>query len=139
MISSQVSTNGIISFGLPFYIHQPFLFPSPFTIISSQYLVAPFWSDVDIRTEGTISYEVHSIGNDASEAILSTVSGFISNYTGDSFNGSWLLVALWDSVHEFPATDPAVSLTLIFILSCVYIIVYNFHHLDQYLPRSRNN
>ena len=112
-ISSQVSTNGIISFGLPFYIHQPFLFPSPFTVVSSQYLVAPFWSDVDIRTDGTVTYEVHTSDNEASATILSTISGFISDYTGVSFSGSWLLVVLWDSVREFPATDTAVSLTLI--------------------------
>lgn len=119
LISLQVSTNGIISFGLPFYNHQPSLFPGPSTIISSQYLVAPFWSDVDIRTAGTITYEVHTIDNEDSGAILSTVSEFISTYTGDGFNGSWLLVVLWDGVREFPATDDAVSFTLILTFSCL--------------------
>ena len=58
---------------------------------------------MDIRNDGAISFEVHTIGNETSEALLSNVSNFISNYTGDVFLGTWMLVAFWEDVGPFPA------------------------------------
>ena len=88
-----------MSFGTPFYNHQPEEFPGGFSDISSLYLVAPFWSDVDIRRDGAVFYEIHSESN----AVMEQVSAFVSDYTGDDFQGSWMLVAQWDRVHPYPA------------------------------------
>ena len=92
-----------MSFSAPFYNHQPYAFPSDFSDVASVYLVAPFWSDVDIRREGAVFYEVHMTGNSGSEDLLGVVSDFVSDYTGDDFVGSWMLIAQWDKVHPYPA------------------------------------
>lgn len=95
----QIGTNGVISFEQPFTHHIPSLFPSDLTFISSAYLLAPFWSDVDISFYGSIFYEVHAT---PSSPLLSQVNEFISNYTETDFTGRWMLVAQWDEVHQFP-------------------------------------
>ena len=95
----QVGTNGIISFQQPFTHHIPSLFPSELTFISSAYLLAPFWSDVDIGIYGSIFYEVH---NNSNSLLISQVNRFLSNYTETDFNGTWMLVVQWDEVHQFP-------------------------------------
>ena len=100
----QIATNGIISFGAGFYIHTPVEFPGPFSDVADAYLVAPFWSDNDIRLDGEIFYEVHVAGNNSnSDQILSQVSAFVSNQTADDFTGTWMLVVQWDEVNPFPA------------------------------------
>ena len=110
----QVATNGILSFGVPFYNAEPYAFPSDFSDIASLYLIAPFWSDVDIRREGSVFYEVHTTENAASEDLLGDVSAFVSNYTGNDFQGSWMLIAQWDEVHPFPAGSPFAEFLSIF-------------------------
>ena len=98
----QVGTNGIISFGLPFYLSSAVLFPGSFSDVTNTYVVAPFWSDVDIRSVGEIFYEVHSTGDSTrSDDLLASVSEFITNQTGNQFSGLWMLVAQWDEVPEY--------------------------------------
>ena len=101
----QIGTNGIISFQQPFFHHLPYLFPSEFTYISSAFVLAPFWSDVDITYAGSIKYEVH---NHSNNSFLSQVSTFISNYTGSEFEGTWLLVAQWEQVPPHPGQHSTV-------------------------------
>ena len=87
-------TNGLISFDIPytFFFNQPF----PGTV-SNLYLIAPFWDDVDIRSEsGTISYEIHTSGPS-----LETVSSYVRSQTNSSFEGYWMIVVYWDRVHQF--------------------------------------
>ena len=91
----------MISFQQPFTHHVPFLFPSEFTFISSSFILAPFWSDVDIREVGSIQYEVHT-GRENSQ--ISLVNQFISNYTNDEFAGTWMLLVQWDQVPPFPGS-----------------------------------
>ena len=102
---SQVGTNGIISFQQPFTHHIPFLFPSEFTFVSSAFLLAPFWSDVDITTTGSVQYEVHTGGTDS---FISQVSSFIADYYGRHFIGEWLLVAQWSRVPPYPGDSSIV-------------------------------
>ena len=94
----QIGTNGVISFQQPFTHPVPYIFPSELTFISSAFLLAPFWSDVDISIYGSIFYEVHSGAN---SSLISQVSSFISNHTGNDFIGTWMLVVQWDQVHEY--------------------------------------
>ena len=89
----------MISFQESFTHHVPYLFPSEFTFISSAFLLAPFWSDIDITFYGSIFYEVHS-GYDS--LLISQVNDFISNHTEGNFTGTWMLVVQWDEVREFP-------------------------------------
>lgn len=88
----------MISFAQPFTHPIPSLFPSDLTFISSAFLLAPFWSDVDATIYGAIFYEVHSGSN---SSLISQVNSFISNRTGNEFTGTWMLVVQWDEVRQY--------------------------------------
>lgn len=100
----QVGTNGIFSFSEPFYSAGATAFPGTSTTVARAYLVAPYWDDVDIRLAGNISYEVHSRrdNNPGSNQLLDDVSNFVEMSTGQSFQGTWMLVAEWEEVHPWP-------------------------------------
>ena len=99
----QVGTNGIVSLGEPFYFSASSNFPTANYFIHSANVTAPFWSDVDTRLAGSVSYETHQRGfNAESNAKLERVSGFISARQNISFTASWMLVAHWDKVHPYP-------------------------------------
>ena len=63
-------------------------------------MVAPFWSDVDNRIEGSIQYQVFNAVTD--NDTISEVSSYISQAVNSSFNGLWMLVAEWRDVHPYP-------------------------------------
>ena len=66
-------------------------------------MFAPFWSDIDIRKSGSVSYETYFRGtSDDEDAVLDRVSGFIATQTSSGFFGYWMMVAQWDAVHPFP-------------------------------------
>ena len=54
---------------------------------------------MDIRTTGSVQYEVHTGDTDT---LISQTSSFISEYYGSEFVGEWLLVAEWNRVPPFP-------------------------------------
>ena len=92
---TQVSTNGILSFGQAFTFHYPEHFPGS---SSSSYLVAPFWADNDITNgQGQVSYEVHDIPTEGME----WVGTFVSQQEQTSFSPSWMMVAEWKEVPQF--------------------------------------
>ena len=92
----QVGTNGLISFGAPITDFSPSLFP-----LEHDFIVAPFWSDVDISTGvGQIRYEVHTTSSVGS-TFLSNVSQFIEEQTNTSFTGQWMLLVEWEEVPQF--------------------------------------
>jgi hypothetical protein len=94
-IAPQVSTNGILSFARPFPYHSPHLFPGTSFY---NFLIAPFWSDNDIRRGiGEVSYWVHSGQSDS----LTFVSTYISQQEQVKFNGTWMLAAEWRNVPEY--------------------------------------
>ena len=104
----QVGTNGYFSFGRQVTNCCPIPFPN-----GPYYLVAPFWSDIDIRGDdgGEIYYQVHSRGSKSvSDELLDEVSVFISNSQQTVFNGSWMLVATWDHVKAYSGDPFNVSL-----------------------------
>ena len=102
--SLQVGTNGLISFGSSYnsFANQPF--PGS---VSSNYLVAPFWDDVDIRGgNGIISYEIYDSGY-----FLDHVSAFVRQQRPSTFQGTWMAVVYWDEVHPyFGATSTEVGI-----------------------------
>ena len=106
-----MSTNGAISFGTGWFFWTPQPFPTTAFFTRNSYVVAPFWSDNDIRINGSIRYEVHSRvagPNTTSTRLLNEVSSFIinqRNLTADSFQGQWMLVAEWNEVHPYPHGD----------------------------------
>ncbi len=98
----QVGTNGIISFGAPFQHWSPNPFPTTDYWTRTSYVVAPYWSDVDTRMEGTVCYEYHEADLIEDTTTIDRVSTFIRENTGTDFSGLWMLVAEWNSVHPYP-------------------------------------
>lgn len=96
--------NGVISFGDKWHFWQPFRFPTPNPWSRRSYVVAPFWSDNDLRISGAVHYAV--VNDIQGKALLRNVSAFIQHnhkMAGeDVFEGMWMLMAHWDEVHPFP-------------------------------------
>ena len=103
----QVGTNGYFSFGTRQTVYTPSLFSSTST---PNYLVAPFWADINTNTYGSISYEVHNTSAGSSSlALLNRVSTFISNQQSTQFSGNWMLVASWNQVSAYSGSSSVVS------------------------------
>lgn len=106
----QIGDNGVISFGTPFFLFIPEAFPGSINID----VVAPYWSDNDIRREGSVKYEVLQAGNSLREdMLLATVSDFITETLGNmtTFKGSYMILAEWNNVHSFPHGSSSSSLS----------------------------
>ena len=70
-------------------------------------MLAPFWSDNDIRRTGSVRYASISFGTTSTgDELITRVNGFFQHQNSDAkeqdFNGQWMLVAFWDSVHPYP-------------------------------------
>ena len=99
----QVSENGLISFNRS--VSQPPQTPGmgfyPDIMTNSDYIIAPFWSDNDIRgPERKVLYEVHTTLVNSEHLV--EVSQFIRNETGTTFRGEWMLFVEWRECHPFP-------------------------------------
>ena len=95
--------NGLISFGNPFPTFFNQIFPGG---VSTQFLIAPFWDDVNTNDGGTISYEIHTSGD-----VLQSVSQYVEAQIDADFEGYWMMVVFWDQVPPFSffGTTDAVS------------------------------
>ena len=84
----------MISFGQSFTEHINSAFP-----YSTSNLVAPFWDDINLRSTGTVYYEVITPDNGLS--IINQVDKYLSNNQSISFSADWILVAKWLNVCPF--------------------------------------
>ena len=115
------------------YSHfDPQLFPTTVPDIYWGFTAAPFWSDVDLRLEGSASWEVHTLQQ--SGDLIDDVSYLIQENLDPLFYGQWMMVGYWENVHPFPhgsgSTNPFLQnvwytcATTIFDL-CIHV-VYSF-------------
>ena len=104
---SQVETNGVISFGRPLGLNRPALFPTEQVSSFYAYTVAPYWSDIDTRLNGSVRYQTYSSVNSSDAQVINTVADFINAENGSISNASWMLVATWEDVHPFPHGESA--------------------------------
>ena len=97
-----MSTNGLLSFGSSYNGFSNEEFPGS-AFISSLYLVAPYWDDVDISRDeiGQISYEIHESGS----YYLNLVNDFLLRQRPSTFSATWMFVAYWDSVRPYPGSS----------------------------------
>jgi len=68
-------------------------------------VVAPYWSDNDIRREGNVSYEVFQLQATGAygDQLLNNVSSYIRERGMSSdFEGSFMILAEWEGVHPYP-------------------------------------
>ena len=101
----QVSENGVFSFDEPWMFSHPSPFPTTNVYIRNRLVVAPFWSDNDIRKEGTVRYafitpKQSSKGDKLIDEVVSYVLNQLKNI--DRFEATWLLLAQWEKVHPSP-------------------------------------
>ena len=94
LLSSQVNTNGIISFRLRFTEFRPQRFP----LNDSIPLIAPFWDDVDIRRFGNIFYRETS-----NTTLLQRAHDLLQELfpSSGNFTPTTLFIATWDRLGHW--------------------------------------
>lgn len=96
MNTLQVATNGYVSLGRRVtHLQNPSLFNQSDI---NKYIVAPYLSDIDTRSSGSVSFEIYS--NTTNLPLLHKVSNFIQQREFSSFVGTWMLIAEWNSVVD---------------------------------------
>lgn len=87
----------------------PEQFPTRNFDIRNALVVAPFWSDNDIRKDGAIRYATYNSATDdnpRARALLDIVNANIQAQQREEseqlFVGLWILIAHWDGVHPSP-------------------------------------
>ena len=88
----KVGSNGIISFGSAYNPFNNTLLSN----VSGQYVVAPFWDDININNGGIISYEIFKFGY-----YLEQVSAFIRRETSTYFTGTWMMNVYYQQVAPY--------------------------------------
>ena len=96
----------MISFRRGFTYYTPRLLPTDRQVIRDSIVIAPFWSDADLRLEGTLQFKtfMRMSGTSQDNELLNYVSGYIANKWNNAtnFNGSTMLVAQWKNVPPYP-------------------------------------
>ena len=112
----QVNANGLFSFNKSFFFSHPNQFPTDNIYSRLRNVVAPFWSDNDIRKNGTIQYvdiniryplnltqdhEKHVISEVLAHLKETGTTGTGTTGTEQEFRPKWMIVAQWDKVPPF--------------------------------------
>ena len=66
------------------------------TLLTGEYLVAPFWDDVNIDDGGTISYETFESGY-----YLEQVNAYIQRERQNTFQGTWMMNVYYKEVAPY--------------------------------------
>ena len=86
--------NGLLSFNDPYDFWLNPIFPG---FVAGRYLVAPFWDDaITTFGRGDVLYEVYESGY-----MLDYISAFIRRRNPSEFQGTWMMVASWEAVHQW--------------------------------------
>ena len=100
-----MNENGVISFEQPWRYPYPDRFPTKHYWSRQKNVIAPFWSDNDIRKSGAVRYVTYSlqVGDETSQGkmLLDEVNRNVEKIDKE-FTGKWLLIAHWDHVHPSP-------------------------------------
>ncbi|KAG1942039.1 sushi, nidogen and EGF-like domain-containing protein [Pimephales promelas] len=104
---AQVNNNGQITFTEPLYAYSPLL-------KSEIDIIAPLWTDLDNRHEGTISYRV-----DTSSAVLAQVTAAVKEYSPNiTFAATCAFIATWDRVPYYRGGG---------VVTFQVVLAYNVH------------
>ena len=81
------------------------------------YIVSPYGADIDTTSTGTVRYSDSFF---SLSSLISNVSSFIRSETGNSFYGTKMMVAEWDSVPLFDRrTVSCVHLSQSTVVLCI--------------------
>lgn len=106
----QVNENGVFSFEKPWKFSHPNVYPTTYFASRQMHVISPFWSDNDIRRNGTVRYAVIESTTTSTDAIniLDEAKVFINErFVPDdrTFEPTWMVIAQWDQVHPHPHGD----------------------------------
>ncbi|KAF5889113.1 alpha-tectorin-like isoform X11, partial [Clarias magur] len=102
-----VNNNGHLTFNQSWYSYIPYQFP----LAGGRDIIAPFWTDIDNRENGVISYQQFTSGS-----VLTQATHDINRYFPQlRFNATWVFVATWDRVAYFPITGTETSFQVVLI------------------------
>ncbi|KAM9434734.1 alpha-tectorin [Clarias gariepinus] len=102
-----VNNNGDLTFDQPWYSYSPYQFP----LAGGRDIIAPFWTDIDNRGNGIISYQQYTSGS-----VLSQATHDINQYFPQvRFSATWVFVATWDRVAYFSYTGTETSFQVVLI------------------------
>uniref|UniRef100_A0A8C1LK91 Alpha-tectorin-like n=1 Tax=Cyprinus carpio TaxID=7962 RepID=A0A8C1LK91_CYPCA len=102
-----VNNNGHLTFDGAWYSYTPYQFPA----YGGKDLIAPFWTDIDNRWNGVISYQQYTSGS-----VLTQATQDINQYFPDlSFSASLVFVATWDRVAYFYNSGTETSFQVVLI------------------------
>ncbi|XP_023805555.1 IgGFc-binding protein [Oryzias latipes] len=91
-----VNHNGHLTFNSPYSSYMPQRFP----LYGSIDLIAPFWTDVDIRQTGLVLYNQYT-----NSSVLQQATRDINSYFPNlNFSADWVFVATWYEVPYYPMT-----------------------------------
>ena len=104
----QVNEDGVITFEKEWRNSHPDRFPTEHYWSRQRQVVAPFWSDNDLRKAGAVRYVAYGlqVGDETSQGkmLLDKVNQNVQK-VDEEFTGKWLLIAHWDHVHPSPHGD----------------------------------
>ena len=86
----QISSNGLVSFGMSYTSYIPQLFP----IVTP--VVAPFWDDINLNGLGNTSFKIFN--STSSSNAIQQVNNFISSEVNLTLSADWILVVQWLNV-----------------------------------------
>ena len=98
----QVNENGLFSFDKSYKFSHPNRFPTDNIYSRLRDTVAPFWSDNDIRKNGTVRYVDIVKGSEGNYLLEETAAYVRNTLLIEEFRPTWMIVAQWDKVHPHP-------------------------------------
>ncbi|XP_051523541.1 alpha-tectorin-like [Myxocyprinus asiaticus] len=102
-----VNNNGHLTFDAAWYSYSPYQFPA----YGGRDLIALFWTDLDNRVNGFVSYNQYTSGS-----VLAQATQDINQYFPHlSFSASWVFVATWDGVAYYPYSGTETSFQAVLI------------------------
>ena len=90
---SKVNSNGDVTFESPLTQFTP----EPFPINGSHKIIAPFWTDIDIRNGGRLWYRTTQ--NFELQQGTTKVRSLFPNI--ENFVATWMMIVTWDNVAEY--------------------------------------
>lgn len=124
----QINNNGYLTFDWPWYSYIPYQFPG----YGGEDVIAPFWTDIDNRGNGVISYRQYTSGS-----VLTEATQDINQYFPDlSFSATCVFVATWDRVAYYPYSGTVRNPIWFCKSSCSPFIAY-LRHQNECNPQSR--
>ncbi|XP_062843713.1 alpha-tectorin-like [Trichomycterus rosablanca] len=102
-----VNNNGHLTFIQPWSSYSPYQFPGYGGID----LIAPFWTDLDNRENGVVSYQQYTSGD-----VLTRATQDINQYFPElNFSATWVFVATWSKVAYYPTSRTETSFQAVLI------------------------